>query len=698
MAIQRIERYGKFQPSPIDESRVRRMEQLAGLAGGIAQTAREFGEARAAEEAPEKAQAAVQESIQTDPETGEVTFGELPEGRGYGKEVFNQAALKAYDAKANVAKTQKLIDLVNNNEDDPQAFLEQANEYTNAFLKSIPVSLRSKYEQSMRNSVVASFDKLNENFLTNQTNQNIQTVTNSINTLSDNAIRLAIENSPDAQEKLNEVFAEMAELKKLNPKYNVEQKKQELNNKIFEQTNIAKLDNITQEKGQAEAYQELNNILDNLPQGYSTEEAKSFEITAQQSINRTNSREMAIKQTELEENQAYVEKTVNAIVRGEVVPEDDLSKTLEIVKGTDAEKIVLEAQELAQFAILSKTDRQKIIEDEQNKTIAERSGLLDKLVETNSSINNQLVKDPLGFAIKQGIVSDDESINFATSIQSGKYEDSVELLKTRVLKAQTASNHYGQNIPPFTDAEFDLISASINNMTPEDKTAFVGFIEQGTQNSSLAANIYSKVAQKNQGVFAQAGAMFSYNPSAVPIIFKGQQEISNGNVKALNANDALAIFQNVVGVAIEGSNDRKNVLETAKMYLYGSAEDRQPTINNFKEAIFAITGQISKVNGKETILPQNVSANRFDEYLSDFNIENSNIADYDKIRAKRAFDNGQIQATKGVNNYILYGEDGYEIMNNETPPTPFVFTVNEGIVNSFFAKKYSRTRRRRRTQ
>ena len=695
MAIQRIERYGKFQPSPIDESRVRRREQLAGFASAVSATARAFGEAEAAEEAPEKAQAAVEEAIQTDPETGEVSFGDLPEGRGYGKEVFNQAALRAYDAKINVAKTQKFIDLVNDNEDDPQAFLQQANEYTNAFLKSIPVSLRSKYEQSMRNSVVASFDKLNENFLTNQTNQNIQTVTNSINTLSDNAIRLAIENSPDAQEKLNEVFAEMAELKKLNPKYNVEQKKQELNNKIFEQTNIAKLDNITQEKGQAEAYQELNNILDNLPQGYSTEEAKSFEITAQQSINRTNSREMAIKQTEFEENQAYVEKTVNAIVRGEVVPEDDLNKTLEIVKGTDAEKIVLEAQELAQFAILSKTDRQKIIEDEQNKTIAERSGLLDKLVETNSSINNQLVKDPLGFAIKQGIVSDDESMDFATSIQSGKYEDSVELLKTRVLKAQTASNHYGQNIPPFTDAEFDLISASINNMTPEDKTAFVGFIEQGTQNSSLAANIYSKVAQKNQGVFAQAGAMFSYNPSAVPIIFKGQQEISNKNVKALNANDALAEFQNVVGEAIEGSNDRKNVLETAKMYLYGSAEDGQPTIVDFKEAIFAITGQISKVNGKKTILPQNVSANRFDEYLSDFDIENSNIADYEKIRAKRAFANGQIQATKGVNNYIIFGEDGYEIMNNETPPQPFVFTVNEGIVNSFIANKYSRSRRRR---
>ena len=83
MAIQRIERYGKFQPSPIDESRARRMQQLAGFASAVSATARAFGEAEAAEEAPEKAQAAVEEAIQTDPETGEVSFGDLPEGRGY---------------------------------------------------------------------------------------------------------------------------------------------------------------------------------------------------------------------------------------------------------------------------------------------------------------------------------------------------------------------------------------------------------------------------------------------------------------------------------------------------------------------------------------------------------------------------------------------------------------------------------------
>ena len=126
MAIQRIERYGKFQPSPIDESRVRRMEQLAGLAGGIAQTARAFGEARAAEEAPEKAQAAVEEAIQTDPETGEVTFGELPEAKGYGASATNKIALTLYNSSKEIYLDEQLNKFEAEHPNDLQSFTEKS--------------------------------------------------------------------------------------------------------------------------------------------------------------------------------------------------------------------------------------------------------------------------------------------------------------------------------------------------------------------------------------------------------------------------------------------------------------------------------------------------------------------------------------------------------------------------------------------
>ena len=126
MAIQRIERYGKFQPSPIDESRVRRMEQLAGLAGGIAQTARAFGEAKAAEEAPEKAQAAVEEAIKTDPETGEVAFGELPEAKGYGASATNKIALTLYNSSKEIYLDEQLNKFEAEHPNDLQSFTEKS--------------------------------------------------------------------------------------------------------------------------------------------------------------------------------------------------------------------------------------------------------------------------------------------------------------------------------------------------------------------------------------------------------------------------------------------------------------------------------------------------------------------------------------------------------------------------------------------
>jgi hypothetical protein len=99
MAIQKIERYGKFTPSPIDESRARKMQQLAGTLGTIAETARGIGEAIATRKAPEKARKTVEEAIKTDPETGQISFGELQKAKGYGAEYTNKLALENYTNK-----------------------------------------------------------------------------------------------------------------------------------------------------------------------------------------------------------------------------------------------------------------------------------------------------------------------------------------------------------------------------------------------------------------------------------------------------------------------------------------------------------------------------------------------------------------------------------------------------------------------
>jgi hypothetical protein len=144
MAIQKIERYGKFQPSPINESRVRRMEQLAGFAGGIAQTARAFGEARAAEEAPEKAQAAVEEAIKTDPETGEVTFGDLKEAKGYGASATNQLALSIYDSSKSIYLDEKLDEYEQLHPNDLQQFTEKSQALLQEITANSSLETRTK--------------------------------------------------------------------------------------------------------------------------------------------------------------------------------------------------------------------------------------------------------------------------------------------------------------------------------------------------------------------------------------------------------------------------------------------------------------------------------------------------------------------------------------------------------------------------
>ena len=90
MAIQRIQRFGKFSPLPIDESRSRKMEELAGFARGITNTARIFAEEKAAREAPEEAIADVQKAEET---------GEEIKLRGAferGAEIYNATLEQAY--------------------------------------------------------------------------------------------------------------------------------------------------------------------------------------------------------------------------------------------------------------------------------------------------------------------------------------------------------------------------------------------------------------------------------------------------------------------------------------------------------------------------------------------------------------------------------------------------------------------------
>ena len=232
MAIQRIERYGKFQPSPIDESRVRRIEQLAGVAGGIAQTARAFGEARAAEEAPEKARKAVEEAV----ETGQ----ELPVGRGYGADAFNREAVSAYLSTIDLDVKNKLNDLAETNKDNPENFVNDANGYLDGLTKSVPKEYKEQIFANVQSRIKEKTSDVSDNFIKNAKLTNQTAIANSVTRGKIDIGNLARSGSEELQREKQILFTTMDALAESNPEYAVKlaEEKRSIERNILLQENL----------------------------------------------------------------------------------------------------------------------------------------------------------------------------------------------------------------------------------------------------------------------------------------------------------------------------------------------------------------------------------------------------------------------------------------------------------------------------
>ena len=238
MAIQKIERYGQFRPSPINESRVRRMEQLAGFAGGIAQTARAFGEAIAAEEAPEKARKAVEEAV----ETGQ----ELPVGRGYGADAFNREAVSAYLSTIDLDVKNKLNDLAETNKDNPQNFVNDANGYLDGLTKSVPKEYKEQIFRNVQLRIKEKTANVSDNFLKNAKLTNQTAIANSVSRGKIDIGNLARSGSEELQREKEILFTTMDALAESNPEYAVKlaEEKRSIERNILLQENLGKINRV----------------------------------------------------------------------------------------------------------------------------------------------------------------------------------------------------------------------------------------------------------------------------------------------------------------------------------------------------------------------------------------------------------------------------------------------------------------------
>lgn len=143
MAIQRIQRFGTYTPSPIDQSRARKMEQLAGLARSATNYVRTLSEEEAIKKAPEEAIADVKKAEATD---GEV---ELRGRFDRGAELYNSTLQQAYVNSKEISFNQANAKLAAEFKNDLTGYTNAINAHKEVVLSNLDDNFKNQIEQNI---------------------------------------------------------------------------------------------------------------------------------------------------------------------------------------------------------------------------------------------------------------------------------------------------------------------------------------------------------------------------------------------------------------------------------------------------------------------------------------------------------------------------------------------------------------------
>lgn len=662
---QRILSYGEFRPTGADDSAARRMQALAGLGETVAGVAEQFGRAKATELAPEQAKQAVEKAVTVDPDTGEKVFGAVPTRRGWGSEVFNRTAVNAYLSEVSMDADAKFLELQETFKDDPAGFTSSAKAYLDATIKGLPADAQIKANEVLTNRISDTEQKINTEFLRQANNKNINTLNDSINV----GLRKIANRAREGKLELANSEAEMLELTmdvlaEASPKYAsiVNEEKRKLKNKIYEQTELSKIDAISEEQGIPAAMSALDDLLKKpVPQGYSQEELRAFEISTQQDLNRQNSRLQATQTVATTEATAKVQNYITARSTGQPIDEQERATVYEIAKGTPLEEKLFLADEIGIFATASLQARNEMLD-------AARTGGLDRadaykaMLVANADINRQATKDGYSLGVSQGLI---EKIEFDIN-------DPNSYLK-REQQAKVLSAHYGVPVSPLNDNEATTLALAVNEMSAQQKTDLANSFNP-------SSNIFAQLDEKGQGLFAMASSIG--DETIMKEIFLGQDIINEGTQGKLPVN-YKDIFNNLIGNSLPANASRQILDGALALEAYNKKISTQ---SSFEDSIQRVSGGIKKINNHKVLLPRGINQNTFQDYIDDFTPQNvesfGGIQGHTPEQAARAVSNGRI-ISLGSNKYaVMIGKDKdvTAMIANDNPllePQPFIFSYGQ---------------------
>ena len=686
--------YGKFQPTGVDNSAAQRMQALAGLGETVAGIAEQFGIRKAEEAAPAEALQAVEEARTVNPETGEVSYGEVAQKSGWGSSVYQNTVINAQYAQRKTDTTIRLNEIAVDFADDPEGYETAAKAFYDATVDAAPIEIRQDLRSAMGPRISSNFQTINANFVANSEKQGQAILQDSINTALIDLENLTANGEDQLVAKeLPLLYLTIDAMGEADPLYNVEGAKNKVNNVLYEQRALKTLNDIADKDGIPAAMTALEELQDKpLNQGYSQADRRSFTISAQEDLSRKNSRINASGKVSTNEarlkTQAYITAKSNGI---EVMPEDR-DEVYALAEGTLLKEDLMLADELAIFASASRQAQAEIM-------TAAREGGLDRtdayvgMAKVYADVRTQATKDGISFGVAQGIIPADEVVEFNPFIiaDDPSTPDIDELavntlaFQTRQRQAKEMSAHYGVRVSPLTDAETAMISDQLPDMTIKARTALVNYF--GTDSP-----LWGKLAGKNEGVFAQAAARGDAN--VMGAIFKGLDLKKNNyapNFQGAQATDAQNIFNETVG-NVYLPNDKRTTQDAALMYYYGNGGPAELDESAYRSAIQAVTGGVETIRGVKTQLVPEVTADQLDDYFQNFPEEDlvalgveALVVDKPSVTfdfkglgagfvprlegavsvARNALMSGRVVAIAGQGNYHIYKTDGKVLTNKE---------------------------------
>ena len=596
MAQKRIEYYGRFTPTGVDTSQAKRLQALSGLAEQVGDIAFEVGgriqKRKAIEDASAEALAAAEEG-----RSPEIKEGLLSAISIYDQS-FNQTVENAYINEV-TSDIRSAVDRMNVESDgDFEQFSQNANKYFQGLSQNVDERfqpmLRSVYDEAFeRNGVrVAELGrKRARTVAVDTTTSNIDNKLGQINTEAQEgtvayAEQLGIEAVSAAQ-----ALADAGDVK---PSY-VEGVRKSVEQSLATGAIMREVRQAIDADDFGTAY---GLIVDaERPEQFEASEWDAWKAATGQLVTRQKSLFDASTKAADDALKEQVGQAATAVSLGIQVDPGEMKELATAVAGTEYEDEFQLVEEAGTFALMSASQRSAVL------TQVEAVGLdeverAEILIKTQNGINTQLNKDPMGFAIKQGIVSD-------APLDMSNPQSWID----RVAEAKKASIHYGRDIPAMTDAEADAFSDSLEEMTVAEKMSMA----QSLNEDPAVWNTISKVGDP---LFAMIGA--TNDMTVQKTALKGQEMVAQDQAK-------LPSFQNYIGVAddylgpvgeVYQSENRGLVIQAALNHYAKSNPD--PSIFDkgaFEDSLAAITGGIGTFNKGKYQLPRDVTEDQFERCL-----------------------------------------------------------------------------------